>query len=250
MTRIALVEDDAAISELLRYNLAGEGYEIDVHRDGESLLRSLDGSPPPPLGLILLDVMLPGLDGFEVLSVLRRNASTATIPVLMLTARSNESDKVRGLETGADDYLAKPFGIRELLARVRALIRRSRLPTVSAAAPPPADRPAAGSPAHSEVLRGAGGILLDDARHRVFRNDAEVALTNREYELLRHLLRGAGMAFSRDDLLRGVWGFDFAGETRTVDVHVRQLRMKLGDDDPDAPLIETVRGRGYRFRET
>jgi len=263
MTRVALVEDDAAISELVRYNLAEEGYAVTVHRDGESLVRSLDGPAASLPDLFLLDVMLPGLDGFGVLAEIRRHPSASERPVLMLTARGSEADKVRGLESGADDYLAKPFGIRELLARVRALLRRNArapYPTadpasadagpVAGATAAPFDPPTASIPSHSEVLHGAGGVLLDDARHRVFRHDGEVSLTNREYELLRHLIRGAGIAYSRDDLLRAVWGFDFAGETRTVDVHVRQLRLKLGDEDPDAPLIETVRGRGYRYRES
>jgi two-component system, OmpR family, alkaline phosphatase synthesis response regulator PhoP len=255
MTRIALVEDDAAISELVRYNLAGDGYEVSVHHDGESLVRALDGPVRDLPDLFLLDVMLPGLDGFGVLAAIRRHPAVSTRPVLLLTARGTEADKVKGLESGADDYLAKPFGIRELLARVHALLRRggpSESSTGASArgAAPAAEPPTAGTPSHSEVLRGAGDVVLDDARHRVHRRDAEVTLTNREYELLRHLMRGAGIAYSRDDLLRAVWGFDFAGETRTVDVHVRQLRLKLGDDDPDAPLIETVRGRGYRYRET
>ena len=252
MARIALVEDDAAISELVRYNLESDGYEVTAHRDGESFLQSLDASGTAAADLVLLDVMLPGIDGFQVLQALRRTPKTSSIPILMLTARGAEADKVRGLEEGADDYLAKPFGIRELLARVHALLRRSGgIPSENARSrfPASASPGVDTSPDRGEVLHGQGEVVLDDARHRVFRKDAEVVLTHREYELLRHLMEHAGFAFSRDDLLRGVWGYDFAGETRTVDVHIRQLRLKLGDTDPSAPIIETVRGRGYRFRE-
>ena len=255
MARIALVEDDAAISELVRYNLSTDGNEVTVHRDGESFLRALSDSGAVPPELLLLDVMLPGIDGYAVLEALRRHPAARSVPVLMLTARGTETDKVRGLEAGADDYLSKPFGLRELLARVHALLRRggpsaslsSAMAAVDGAAPSvptPSETPRPG------VLRGFGGVTLDDVRHRVFRRDEEIFLTHREFELLRHLMAGAGIAFSRDELLLHVWGFEFAGETRTVDVHVRQLRLKLGDADPDAALIETVRGRGYRYRET
>lgn len=259
MARIAMVEDDAAISELVRYNLETEGHAVTIHRDGERLLRSLADASAQLPELVLLDVMLPGLDGFAVLEALRRNPPTAALPVLMLTARGTETDKVRGLESGADDYLAKPFGIRELSARIHALLRRSATATaaipahrdvgsgpVFATAPAASGESAAGRGA---TVRASGDVLLDDARHRVFRKGVEVPLTHREYELLRHLMLHAGIAFSRDELLKEVWGYDFAGETRTVDVHVRQLRLKLGDEDPASPLIETVRGRGYRFRE-
>ncbi len=246
MPRIALVEDDASISELVRYNLQQDGFDVDVHPDGESLLSVLAGVPTPPFDLFLLDVMLPGIDGFDVLEGLRGSPRTAGTPVLMLTARGSESDKVRGLESGADDYLVKPFGIRELLARVHALLRRG----ASSAAQESLLSSASAGSEPSGILHGYGGVGIDDARHRVFRNHVEVVLTHREYELLLHLLRNSGIAFSRDDLLRRVWGFDFAGETRTVDVHVRQLRLKLADTDPSDPLIETVRGRGYRYRET
>ena len=255
MARIALVEDDAAISELVRYNLSTDGNDVTVHRDGESFLRALSDAGTVPPELLLLDVMLPGVDGYAVLEVLRRHPAARTVPVLMLTARGTETDKVRGLDAGADDYLSKPFGLRELLARVHALLRRGGpsaarsegTRTVDGSTPAAQAGPES---SHPGVLRGFGGVTLDDVRHRVFRGDEEVLLTHREFELLRHLMAGAGVAFSRDDLLHHVWGFEFAGETRTVDVHVRQLRLKLGDSDPVAPLIETVRGRGYRYRET
>lgn len=249
MPRIALVEDDASIAELVRYNLAEEGHDVAVHRDGESFLQALAADARRAPDLLVLDVMLPGVDGFAVLSLLRAMPAGARTPVLMLTARGSEADKVRGLEAGADDYLAKPFGVNELKARVLALLRRAGMTPPSEAGAPIAAPSNRSAEASRGELRGAGGVVLDDARHRVFRNGAEVSFTHREYELLRHLLANVGIAFSRDDLLREVWGYDFAGETRTVDVHVRQLRSKLGDADPDAPLIETVRGRGYRYRE-
>ncbi len=250
MPRLALVEDDAAIAELVRYNLAAEGHDVAVHRDGESFLKALAADARHAPDLLVLDVMLPGIDGFAVLSLLRAMPAGARTPVLMLTARGSEADKVRGLEAGADDYLAKPFGVNELRARVRALLRRAGMALPAEGGAPAASAPSNRPPEASRgELHGAGGVVLDDARHRVYRNGVEVSFTHREYELLRHLLANAGIAFSRDDLLREVWGYDFAGETRTVDVHVRQLRQKLGDKDPVSPLIETVRGRGYRYRE-
>jgi two-component system alkaline phosphatase synthesis response regulator PhoP len=255
MARIALVEDDSAISELVRYNLAADGNEVSVHRDGESFLLALSSPTAIPPELLLLDVMLPGVDGYGVLEALRRHPTAKSVPVLMLTARGTEAEKVRGLEAGADDYLSKPFGLRELLARVHALLRRggpvgSPSRTTPDQGPDDAELPSSAEASHPGVLRGFGGVTLDNVRHRVFRGEEEVLLTHREFELLRYLVAGAGVAYSRDELLRHVWGFEFTGETRTVDVHVRQLRLKLRDTDPDAPLIETVRGRGYRYRET
>ncbi len=247
MKRIAQVEDDAAIADLVRFNLVKDGFLVDVHRDGESFLAALAAHPSPPFDLILLDVILPGIDGFAVLENIRKDELFSRTPVLMLTARRLEADRVRGLESGADDYMVKPFGIQELLARVHALLRRGMLPLQGIAATNPS---AIEDTVVGDVIRGFGGVEVDDARYRVFRNRKEIFLTHREYELLLHLLRNSGIAFSRSELLHRVWGLDITHETRTIDVHVRQLRLKLGDADPSAPLIETVRGRGYRYRES
>ncbi len=229
---IVVVEDDATIAELIEFNLHNDGYITRSFGDGAGMLKVLPDLPP--VSLFVLDVMLPGMDGFEILKRLKQNPDTEEIPVLMLTARSTESDKVRGFTTGADDYLTKPFGIREFLARIEALIRRyQRLTSLKTA--------------NSEASGAA--VSIDDARHRVFRDGEEVEMTHREYELLKFLLQNRGIAFSRDELLNAVWGYDYYGETRTVDVHIRQLRRKLELDDSNPALIETVRGRGYRFAD-
>lgn len=234
---VILVEDDAIISELLEFNLRSEGYDTFAFKEGAALFRSLSQLPEPDL--FILDLMLPGMDGFEICTRLRHESRTEETPILMLTARSMESDKVRGLDSGADDYLVKPFGIRELLARTNALIRRYRRtqPTASAE-----------NSIHAGEIT-SGEILLDDVRHRVFKGGQEIEMTNREYELLKHLMNHRGVAFTRDELLDRVWGYEFGGETRTVDVHVRQLRRKLETDDANPILIETVRGRGYRWTD-
>ncbi len=276
---LVLVEDDPVIAELVRYNLEGDGHAVRVFRDGESLLEALGSMPVPDL--FLLDVMLPGMDGYALCALLRSNPVASLAPIVMLTARSAESDRVRGLDTGADDYVVKPFGIRELLSRVNAQLRRTRRmqpagqPSGQAGGQPggqpaasfgtgavrshepvsagsasvgPVSTGAASTPAEPAPLR-IGDIVLDDLRHRVFRRGAEVPMTHREYELLKFMMLHRGVAFSRDELLNRVWGYEYAGETRTVDVHVRQLRRKLEEDDRNPVHIETVRGRGYRFRE-
>jgi len=221
--------------------------------------------------------MLPGMDGFEICSRLRSRKEYAVTPVIMLTARASETDKVRGLGVGADDYITKPFGIREFLARVASQIRRyeamcdflsedggeliieseetnrERAALFSTRAPVEGEtsiRETFGTDENQNMtVLESGSIQLDDARHRVFLEGSEVDMTHREYELLKYLMRNRGVAFSRDDLLNRVWGYEYVGETRTVDVHIRQLRKKLEKDDAHPEYIETVRGRGYRFRE-
>jgi DNA-binding response OmpR family regulator len=292
---IVVVEDDATIAELIEFNLHNDGYNTRSFGDGPSMLKALPELPA--VSLFVLDIMLPGLDGFEILKRLKQNPATEAVPVLMLTARSTESDKVRGLSTGADDYLTKPFGIREFLARVEALLRRYKRLTslvssavsdkdaddtdaavdanagsstaaaagsVTAKAEDSAAGTATGKSAATESqaedvkvpaneaeenLISFGPISIDDARHRVYRDDTEIEMTHREYELLKFLLQNRGIAFSRDELLNAVWGYDYYGETRTVDVHIRQLRRKIELDDSKPALIETVRGRGYRFTD-
>lgn len=259
--RIVLVEDDAAIAELIQYNLRNEGFEVYSFRNGAQMFASL--ADVKNVCLFILDIMLPGMDGFTICRTIREMDEFSIIPVIMLTARATESDKVKGLESGADDYVTKPFGIREFLARVHAQIRRyeKSMRLVSsveqeqhgkvsmpdfAAIPSEPEVPQA--IATFGIIRHAG-ILLDDVKHRVYADGKEIEMTNREYELLKFLMTNRGIAYSRDDLLNHVWGYEYSGETRTVDVHIRQLRRKIEKDDANPEIIETVRGRGYRFCE-
>ena len=178
--------------------------------------------------MILLDIMLPGDDGLTVLRRLRNNPQTKSIPVIMLTAKGNEFDKVKGLDAGADDYITKPFGVMELISRVNAVLRRS-----------------GAIPEHKEIF-SYGAITLDNAKHAVFVNDLSITLTFKEYELLHYLMLNAGLVLSRDKLMQAVWGFDFEGESRTLDMHIRTLRQKLKDA---GKLIKTIRNVGYRLGE-
>jgi len=257
---IVLVEDDAVISELIQYNLTNEGYDIRAFRNGMSMFDALPGFDR--VFLFILDLMLPGMDGFEICKSIRENPKYQLVPVVILTARGTESDKVKGLEAGADDYITKPFGIREFLARVQAHIRRYSKAVelregpdtgkgTAAAAGTSSDQGASGDTLHISDVRTMeyAGVMLDDVRHRVFSGGKEIEMTNREYELLKFLMQNRGIAFSRDDLLNHVWGYEYTGETRTVDVHIRQLRRKIEKDDANPVIIETVRGRGYRFCE-
>lgn len=220
--RILIVEDEAPVVTLLRYNLEREGYEVDAAGDGEEALVAVDENPPD---LILLDWMLPEVSGIEVARRLRRGPKTKSIPVIMLTARSEEADTVRGLEAGADDYLTKPFSPAELLARVRALLRRTR-------------------PSFSDELLNCGDVVMDLAAHRVHRQGKEVKLGPTEYRLLRHFMEHPGRVFSREQLLDAVWGRDVYVELRTVDVHIRRLRKALNEGE-GSDLIRTVRSAGY-----
>lgn len=220
--RILIVEDEAALVTLLRYNLEREGFDVSEARDGDEALVVIDENPPD---LILLDWMLPMTSGIEVCRQIRRKPETRSTPIIMLTARGEEADKVRGLESGADDYVTKPFSPAELLARIRALLRRAN--------PGPSD----------ETLR-CGDIRMDLAAHKVHRNDRSVHLGPTEFRLLRYLMEHQGRVFSREQLLDAVWGRDVFVEARTVDVHIRRLRKALnckGEQD----MIRTVRAAGY-----
>jgi two-component system phosphate regulon response regulator PhoB len=221
-TNILVVEDESAIVELLRYNLEREGFRVSVAADGEEALATIADDKPD---LVLLDWMLPNVSGFEVCRQIRRKSATRDLPVIMLTARGEEADRVRGLDVGADDYVTKPFSITELMARVKALLRRAR---------PARD---------AEVLRYAD-LELDIARHRVLRNGRAVHLGPTEFRLLRFLMERPGRVYSREQLLDSVWGHDIHVELRTVDVHIRRLRRALNGQD-DADLIRTVRAAGY-----
>ncbi|NLO24623.1 MAG: response regulator transcription factor [Clostridiales bacterium] len=223
---ILVIDDEMHILELVKCNLEKEGHRVIVCENDEKGLETIGRKRPH---LVILDLMLPGMDGLEVCRRVRENSTTATLPVLMLTARGEEIDKVLGLETGADDYLTKPFGIRELAARVRALLRRSaRLP----------DEP--------ELLR-IGSLTIDIGAYRVYKDEQEIVLTNKEYELLKVLALNRGRILTRDYLLDKVWGYDYYGDTRTVDVHIRHLRRKIEDDDKSPRFIQTARGIGYSF---
>ena len=226
---IFAVEDEVHIQQLVKYNLEANGYKVLSFGSGESLLEEVKSSVPD---LFILDLMLPGMDGLEVCRQLRANQRTASIPVIMLTAKSEEFDKVLGLELGADDYLTKPFSVRELVARVKAMLRR-----ISHTAPP-----------EVEIIRH-GDISIDLVRHEVYKKGKLVEMPLKEFELLKMLLLNKGKVLSRELLLDKIWGYDYYGKTRTVDVHIRYLRQKIEDDDSTPVYIETIRGLGYRFND-
>lgn len=217
---IVVVEDDESIREMLRYYFQTVGYEARGYDSGEAMLTGEAGLTPP--ALYILDIMLPGMDGVEILRRLRAGGATAEVPVIFLTARTAEMDRVAGLEAGADDYVVKPFGIMELQARVKAVLRRAKGPA-------------------GRVLR-LGELEIDSAAREVRRAGELVELTYKEFELLRLLASRRGVALTRDEILRAVWDYDYTGETRTVDMHVKALRQKLGEH-----IIDTVRGVGYKI---
>lgn len=225
MTRILLVDDEPLITDSLSYSLRREGFEVKAVSEGEQALKEMDEFEPD---LVVLDIMLPGMNGLEVCRRIRANSST---PVIMLTARGEELDRILGLEVGADDYLAKPFSFRELLARIRSILRRVELDRQTSQFQP----------------MNVGNLTLDPIARRVFRGGQELQLSAREFDLLSILMRNAGRALSREQLLSLVWGEDWIGDPRTLDVHVRWLRLKI-EEDPATPVyIQTVRGHGYRF---
>jgi DNA-binding response OmpR family regulator len=224
---ILVVEDEATLAEVLQFNLERQGFRVLLEHDGLAALTRFERDAPD---LVLLDVMLPALDGFEVCRRIRARANT---PVLMLTARGEEIDRVLGLEIGADDYLVKPFSLRELQARVRALLRRAG---ASDSAPP----------GHPDMLT-FGELRVSEAERRAWRGAVELRLRPREFELLLFLVRNRGIALSRRQILDGAWGSDYYGEERTVDVHVRALREAIEDEASRPTRIVTVRGVGYRF---
>lgn len=229
-SKILVVEDEKPISDIIKYNLEKEGYMVFTAYDGEEALGSQEENDPD---LILLDVMLPKLDGFEVC---RRIRERSIVPIIILTAKEEEVDKVLGLELGADDYMTKPFGIRELLARIKANIRRASLtlgPEVDTAAP---------------SIREFGDLVIDMNRYEVKKRGVTLELTLREFELLRYLAGHENNVFSREQLLEKVWGYEYYGDIRTVDVTVRRLREKVEDDPSNPQYITTRRGVGYYFK--
>lgn len=220
---IYCVEDDNAIRDLMLYTLGASGFQAKGFPDSTFFWQAMTEEKPE---LILLDIMLPGEDGITILKKLRAGASTANIPIIMATAKGSEFDKVIGLDTGADDYLVKPFGMMEMIARIKAVMRRT-------------------APKADQVLT-CGDIVLDEVRHIVTVDGKQVVLTLKEYELLKLLMENAGQVFTRDILLSRIWGQDYLGETRTVDVHIGTLRTKLAKG---GEKIETVRGVGYKMVE-
>ena len=218
---VLVVEDEASIADLVRLYLEREGFQVVLRSDGRSGLAAVDTERPR---LVVLDLMLPGLDGFEVIRALR--AGGGRVPIIVVTAREEEADRVLGLELGADDYVTKPFSPRELVARVKAVLRRTETE--------PGDGP--------EPALRLGDLTVDPARHEVTFEGRPVGLTAREFELLCYLVRNRGFVLTRDQILERVWGYAFPADTRTVDVHIRQLRAKLGERAP----IRTIRGVGYK----
>jgi two-component system phosphate regulon response regulator PhoB len=222
---ILIVEDDEDILQLLEYNIQSAGYDVVTATDGAEALEVVRRSPPH---LVLLDLMLPSVDGLEVCRELKKQSATSNIPIVMVTARGEEVDRIVGLELGADDYVVKPFSPREIILRIKAVLRRFQ--------------PAA--PEHKVLRRD--GLVVDMEAHRVELDSEEVQLTATEFRLLAELIANPGRVQTRDQLLNTVWGYEFDGYARTVDTHIRRLRQKIG---PYAGLVETVRGVGYRFRE-
>jgi DNA-binding response OmpR family regulator len=234
--KVLVVEDDRTLRETLEYNLQRQGYQVRTASDGLTALNLARRERPD---LVLLDLMLPGLDGLEVCRILRQEMS---VPIIMLTARTDEVDKIVGLEVGADDYITKPFSTRELLARVKAALRRERLVREEFEAEVEST-PAAGRPAKMTF----GDLTVDLGRGEVRRGGEVLHLKPKEYDLLVFLARNRGMVLSRDLILQRVWGWDYIGASRTVDVHVRWLREKIETDPSEPKRIVTVRGMGYRF---
>lgn len=224
--KILVVDDEPHIVELVRFNLEASGFKVIEAMNGQKAIELAQSENPD---LILLDLMLPGTDGLEVCRFLRQQKSTREIPIIMLTAKSEEIDKVLGLEIGADDYITKPFSPRELVARIKAVLRRS-----------------AGSEKNENNIK-IGNILVDIEKHEVLVEGEKQEFTPKEFDLLKLLASNPGKVFSREFLLENIWGYDYLGDTRTVDVHIRHLRQKIERDSDKPVYIETVRGIGYKF---
>lgn len=226
--KVLVVDDEEHIVELIKFNLEGNGYEVVEAYDG---IKAIELSKEEKVDIVILDLMLPGVDGIEVCRSLRKNPDTEKIPIIMLTARSEETDKVLGLEIGADDYITKPFSVRELIARMKAVLRRS-----------------SDNKKEAKKVIKINDIIIDIEKHEVTRNNDKIELTLKEFELLRILAENRGKVLSRNMLLDEVWGYDYFGETRTVDVHIRHLRKKIEENDKAPKYIETIRGVGYKMK--
>lgn len=223
--KVLIVDDEEHIRELIKFNLKKEGYDIEVAVNGTEALNIIREIK---FDLILLDLMLPEIDGLEVCKEIRRNEETSDIPVMMITAKGEEFDKVLGLELGADDYITKPFSIRELMARVKALLRRSNFKK-------------------EENIIKFGDVVVNFKTREVIKEAQNVELTLKEFELLKLLIKNKGNILTRELLLDKIWGYEYIGETRTVDVHIRHLRKKIESDDKNPQYIQTIRGVGYKF---
>ncbi len=230
---ILAIDDEEHILELLSYNLESNGFRVLTADSGEDGLEMLKKEA---VDLVLLDIMLPGIDGMEMLKRIRKNPDTADLPVIMLTAKSEEINKVLGLEVGADDYISKPFGIYELVARVKAVLRRSER-----------NRAVSATPEERDEIITIDDIIINNTTHEVTVDGKEVELALKEFELLYVLAKHRTKVFSREALLDKIWGYEYAGETRTVDVHIRNLRKKIERDDNKPKYIKTIRGVGYKF---
>ncbi|SHH40724.1 two-component system, OmpR family, alkaline phosphatase synthesis response regulator PhoP [Clostridium collagenovorans DSM 3089] len=226
-SKILVVDDEIHILELIGFNLEKNGYEVIKATDGIEALKLAKEHTPQ---IILLDLMLPGMDGYDVCKELRKCSYTANIPIIMLTAKGEEFDKILGLELGADDYMTKPFSVRELLARVKAILRRT-------------------TQQYEEKKYVFGNITVDFEKHEVLKDEVKIELTLKEFELLETLIKNKGRVINREYLLEKIWGYEYIGETRTIDVHIRHLRKKIEEDDKNPIYIQTVRGIGYRFNE-
>ena len=224
--KILVVDDEEHIAELISYNLTSNGYKVITANNGIDAIKLAIEEKP---SLILLDLMIPGKDGYDVCKEVRGNSEVKNIPIIMLTAKSEELDKILGLELGADDYITKPFSVRELLARVKAVLRRFYIVEPE-----------------SNVLT-FGDLVADFEKRELVIKDKKLDLTLKEFELLEILIRNKGKILTRDTLLDKIWGYEYIGETRTVDVHIRYLRKKIEEDDKNPKFIETIRGVGYRF---
>ncbi|MBS5883387.1 MAG: response regulator transcription factor [Clostridium sp.] len=224
--KILVVDDEDHIVELISYNLINSGYKVIIANNGIDAVKLAKEENPR---LMLLDLMIPGLDGYDVCKAIRSDNNTKDISVIMLTAKGEELDKILGLELGADDYMTKPFSIRELLARIKAVLRRTK------------------SLGGSEEIFKTNGILINFDRREVLISDKKIDLTLKEFELLEILVKNRGKILTRETLLDKIWGYEYVGETRTVDVHIRYLRKKIEVDDKNPKFIETIRGVGYRF---
>lgn len=231
MAKLLVVDDEYTIRELVKFNLEKAGFSVECLDDGLKAVKHIAENPPD---LLILDLMLPGMDGLEVCKYLRRQEVTRLLPIIMLTAKGEEIDRVVGLELGADDYMTKPFSPRELVARVKSLLRRSHA-----------------SPQLNEAVGNVivqGNMKIYTERYEAFLKDELLELTPKEFQLLVQLASNPGKVYTREFLLENIWGYEFVGDTRTVDVHIRHLRKKLESDPSQPELIETIRGIGYRFK--
>ncbi|SHE55325.1 MULTISPECIES: response regulator [Caloramator] len=226
--KILIIDDELHIVELIKYNLEMNGYKVYYALNGTEGINIAYEKKPD---LILLDIMLPEMDGFEVCKKIKRDDELSNIPIIMLTAKGEEFDKILGLELGADDYITKPFSVRELVARIKVVLRRNS------------------KDEKQQNVINIGSLTIDLERHEVIKDGKKIELTLKEFELLKLLVLNKGKVMTRDFLLDRIWGYEYYGETRTVDVHVRHLRQKIEDDDKNPRYIETVRGIGYKFKD-